>query len=66
MKNKHRRKKTITWGQFNVKLNQYLLELGLKKEKQLEEQHYLQLLTENFNQQLKGEDFSIRVKRLLN
>ena len=43
MKNKHRRKKPITWGQFNVKLNQYLLELGLKKEKQLEEQHYLQL-----------------------
>ena len=66
MKNKHRRKKTITWGQFNNKLNQYLLELGLKREKQLEEQHYLQLLTENFNQQLKGEDFSIRVKRLLN
>ena len=58
MKNKHRRKKPITWGQFNVKLNQYLLELGLKKEKQLEEQHYLQLLTEN-------EDFDLIIKRRL-
>ena len=56
MKNKHRQKKTITWGQFNRKMNQFLQELGLKNKKRLEEQQYLQLLTEN-------EDFTLRIKR---
>ena len=58
MKNKHRQKKTITWGQFNRKMNQFLQELGLKKQRELEEQHYLQLLTEN-------EDFDLIIKRRL-
>ena len=58
MKNKHRRKRTITWSQFNKKMNQFLLELGLKKQRELEEQHYLQLLTEN-------EDFDLIIKRRL-
>ena len=66
MKNKNRQKRKLSFQHFNRMLNQLFNELGLKKEKQLEEQHYLQLLTENFNQQIKGEDFSIRVKRLLN
>ena len=66
MKNKHRRKRPITWSQFNKKMNQFLQELGLKKQRELEEQHYLQLLTENLNQQFQGEDFSVRVKRQLN
>ena len=56
MKNKHRRKKTITWGQFNRKMNQFLQELGLKNKKRLEEQQYLHLLTEN-------EDFTLRIKK---
>ena len=33
MKNKHRRKRTITWSQFNKKMNQFLQELGLKKQR---------------------------------
>ncbi len=56
MKNKHRQKKTITWGQFNRKMNQFLQELGLKNKKRLEEQQYLHLLTEN-------EDFTLRIKK---
>ena len=58
MKNKHRRKRPITWAQFNKKMNQFLQELGLKKQRELEEQHYLQLLTEN-------EDFDLIIKRRL-
>ena len=57
MKNKHRRKRPITWSQFNKKMNQFLQELGLKKQRELEEQHYLQLLTEN-------EDFDLIIKSL--
>ena len=58
MKNTHRRKRPITWSQFNKKMNQFLQELGLKKQRELEEQHYLQLLTEN-------EDFDLIIKRRL-
>ena len=58
MKNKHRRKRPITWYQFNKKMNKFLQELGLKKQRELEEQHYLQLLTEN-------EDFDLIIKRRL-
>ena len=58
MKNKHRRKRPITWSQLNKKMNQFLQELGLKKQRELEEQHYLQLLTEN-------EDFDLIIKRRL-
>ena len=58
MKNKHRRNRPITWSQFNKKMNQFLQELGLKKQRELEEQHYLQLLTEN-------EDFDLIIKRRL-
>jgi len=39
-------------------MNQFLQELGLKKQRELEEQHYLQLLTEN-------EDFDLIIKRRL-
>ena len=56
MKNKHRRKRPITWSQFNKKMNQFLQELGLKNKKRLEEQQYLHLLTEN-------EDFTLRIKK---
>ena len=66
MKNKNRQKRKLSFQHFNRMLNQLFNELGLKKEKQLEEQHYLQLLTENLNQQFQGEDFSVRVKRQLN
>ena len=66
MKNKNRQKRKLSFQHFNRMINQLFNELGLKKEKQLEEQHYLQLLTENLNQQFQGEDFSVRVKRQLN
>ena len=47
MKNKRRHKKKLTFQQFNRMINQFLTELGKKKKKSLEEQQYLQLLTEN-------------------
>ena len=56
MKNKRRHKKKLTFQQFNRMINQFLTELGKKKKKSLEEQQYLQLLTEN-------EDFTLRIKR---
>ena len=56
MKNKRRHKKKLTFQQFNRMINQFLTELGDKRKKRLEEQQYLQLLTEN-------EDFTLRIKR---
>ncbi len=56
MKNKRRHKKKLTFQQFNRMINQFLTELGDKRRKRLEEQQYLQLLTEN-------EDFTLRIKR---
>ena len=56
MKNKRRHKKKLTFQQFNRMINQFLTELGNKRQKKLEEQQYLQLLTEN-------EDFTLRIKR---
>lgn len=56
MKNKRRHKKKLTFQQFNRMINQFLTELGNKRQKRLEEQQYLQLLTEN-------EDFTLRIKR---
>tara|TARA_B100001564_G_scaffold346990_1_gene347285 strand:+ start:564 stop:743 length:180 start_codon:yes stop_codon:yes gene_type:complete len=56
MKNKRRHKKKLTFQQFNRMINQFLTELGDKRRKKLEEQQYLQLLTEN-------EDFTLRIKR---
>ena len=47
MKNKRRHKKKLTFQQFNRMINQFLTELGDKRRKRLEEQQYLQLLTEN-------------------
>jgi len=56
MKNKRRHKKKLTFQQFNRMIYQFLTELGDKRRKRLEEQQYLQLLTEN-------EDFTLRIKR---
>ena len=56
MKNKRRHKKKLTFQQFNRMINQFLTKLGDKRRKRLEEQQYLQLLTEN-------EDFTLRIKR---
>ena len=43
------KKKKITFQQFNKMINQFLTELGMKRRRQLEEYHQIELLTEYKN-----------------